>query len=260
MDPLLVLVIALTAIGVAAVIVVVPGAIYLLIRRRKRRGDNTPSRPKDIPRPDKEDEWTNEKVFEIHRSYMQHEDTLIFHRTTLIATIQGFLLTAFGFSLQKFYEKIGAQVKCNFSSSQGVHPIRTLVDFLIKVLSPDTFQDITILEFNCYLIVIVLTGFFTSIIGVRSIGAARNAIVELQKHWDLFYYRGEDPSKSEFKILPGITGGGSNENRKQGVSFVTWVPWFFVGLWLLILCVRLGFMVFEGICFKFGLNPAVPAI
>jgi hypothetical protein len=259
MDPVLVLVTALTTLGLAVVGGVVGYSIYWSVNwlKRKLAKKHHPQLP--VPKL-KEDILGADKIFEVHRDYMQHEDTLIFHRTTLVATIQGFLLTAFGVSVQKFYEKINPVISCNFSSVQDKHPFKTLFDLSMKVLQPETFQDVAILEFNCYLLVLVLTGISTSLIGVVSIRAAKRAITELQTHWEIYYYQGQiNLQNSEFRVLPGITGGGSLKNRDRGISFVTWVPIFFVALWILILVIRTIFMVFEGMCWKFG-TPVSPQI
>jgi hypothetical protein len=255
MDPVLILVIACTAVGLAVVVAGVLYAIFL-VTRYIRGGliGKKPSKPV-VPAID-EPALTADKVFEVHRNYMEHEDQLIFHRTTLIATIQGFLLATFGISLQKFYEKLEITVVCNFSPVQKEHPLQTFQDLWLKVLQPERFQDIIILEFNFYLMIIIITGIAISLIGIASIGAAKNSIVMLQEHWELYYYQGKSSAEinAEFRILPGITGGGAVKNRSRGISFVTWVPWFFGWLWALIFCVRIIFVVFEGVCMKFGVG------
>jgi hypothetical protein len=44
------------------------------------------------------------EIYELFRSYVKHEDTLIDHRTTWLIYIQSFLLATFGFSYQKKFE------------------------------------------------------------------------------------------------------------------------------------------------------------
>ncbi|SEF13402.1 hypothetical protein SAMN02787142_8054 [Burkholderia sp. WP9] len=213
-------------------------------------------------RPVREPRLSPDKVYEIHRAYIEHEDNLVNQRTTLMVTIQGLLLAAFGFGLQKFYEKVDAKLSCDFRD-QLLHPIDTIQEVLPKLFPPENFQDLVVLEFNCYLLIIVLVGLATSLIGRISIGAAKKAILALEDHWNIYYYQSKVRPEQEikFRIFPGISGGGKIKNRKRGISFVSWIPGFFVWLWILMLTARLVFMIAEGTCIKTGVplpNPISP--
>jgi hypothetical protein len=221
------------------------------------RKDITPS-----TRPVREPRLSPDKVYEIHRAYIEHEDDLVHHRTTLMVTIQGLLLAAFGLGLQKFYEKVDIKFSCDFRD-QLLHPIDTIQQVLPKLFPPENFQDLVVLEFNCYLLIIVFVGLATSLIGRISIGAAKKAILAVEEHWNLYYYQSKVRPEQEikFRIFPGIAGGGKIKNRKRGISFVSWIPSFFVWLWILMLTTRLVFMIAEGTCIKTGVplsNPISP--
>jgi hypothetical protein len=191
------------------------------------------------------------EMYKIHRDYVQHEDTLINHRTTLLLTIQGFLLTAIGLGLKQMYE-ITENKQCDSLPASFSGLWQLVRDGWPEILAAQSYYDLKIIEFNLYLYFLIFVGLTTSIIGRVSIGAAGDAISNLETNWNRYYYGIENPSELHFKskALPGTTGGGSVENRRRGISFVRWMPTFFIWFWFLLLGTRLSFMLVEGACLK----------
>lgn len=192
------------------------------------------------------DSLTPKEVYEIHRDYIEHEDHLVNHRTTLLITLQGALLAAFGIGFQKLYAQPAA-------SNLKPCPSLTWGELWQKeweLLSPKSLSELPILEFNFYLFGLIVVGLITSYIGRRSIGAAANAILSLETHWNIYYYKNETrPEKlADYKLIPGITGGGRRKARDVGIFFVKGIPTFFICLWMVVFFLRLMFMLAENLC------------
>lgn len=157
---------------------------------------------------------TIEEIYKIHRDYVQHEDKLIYHRTTAFIMIQSFLLATFGFTYQKKYE-IAAEL---FSHN--------------PTLSLSSLGSITG-EYNGFLVILALVGAATSFIAWRSIQAAVDAINALEKNWVSVINNKQPPH------LPGLTGGGNLNAVSSGAVLSTWTPRFLLLLWIVTLFVTL---------------------
>ncbi len=148
-----------------------------------------------------------ERIYKIYRGYIEHEDTLINHRTTWLITIQSFLWATFGFSYQKKYEmfvKIRESAVCQ--NSFGLAPA----------------------EFNGFLFILAVVGFSTAFVSLISVSAAVSAIGELKKEWGTLAATWPDAV-----LLPKITGGGSRWASKAGIVIALALPIFFCAAWAL---------------------------
>lgn len=149
-----------------------------------------------------------EKVYAIHRAYIEHEDELIHQRTTSFITIQSFLLATFGFTYQKKYE-VAEKLLSQKLTQSDLGSIST--------------------EYNIFLLILAVIGAATSLIALRSINAAVTAIRSLKENW----LRAADNHPPAY--LPGITGGGDLSAHKGGISLAVWGPIFLLSLWILAL-------------------------
>jgi hypothetical protein len=157
---------------------------------------------------------TIEEIYKIHRDYIQHEDKLIYYRTTALITIQSFLLATFGFTYQKKYEI--AEKLFSHNPTLSLSALGSITD-----------------EYNGFLVILAVVGAATSFIAWRSIQAAVNAINELERNW-LFFIDNKQP-----RHLPGITGGGNLSAVTAGAALATWIPRFLLLLWIVTLFVTL---------------------
>lgn len=148
-----------------------------------------------------------EAVYKLHRDYIEHEDDLIHHRTTSMITIQSFLLATFGFTYQKKLEVV-----------EKLHAN----DLDFSALGRSS------VEYNGFLLVLAIVGAATSYIALRAVRAAARAISRLQDSW----LAASKDNGGEAGYLPGITGGGDSSASVDGISLVTSVPKFLLGLWI----------------------------
>lgn len=119
--------------------------------------------------------------FKIFRDYVEHEDGLINNRLTWNTTIQAFLFTVYGFSVQK------------------------LADIHAK---PGT-QDITEKALFWLTFVLPVFGGGISYLTYKGVMAAQRAIENLEQQWDEIVkceYPTENPG-----LLPKLIGGGSTK-------------------------------------------------
>ena len=154
----------------------------------------------------------NETIYGVYRAYIEHEDELVHQRTTSLVTIQSFVLATFGFTYQKKYEVAARLLEANKTPAD----LGSIVN-----------------EYNGFLLALALVGIATSFIAWRSIRAAITAIYHLRDKW--VQVSRDMPATH----LPGITGGGSAEASKAGVSLASWAPLFLLGFWATTLFVLL---------------------
>jgi hypothetical protein len=195
------------------------------IRSLKHRSKSS-SVEEDISFGTEDLESRQDKLFEIYRAYVEHEDSNIAQRTTGLLSIQAFLLAAFGVGFSKILD-----------------------------LEPNLTARISATEVEGYLTAITFVGLLTSFASLISILAAANAIRELERRWWTYYVgnKREYFDRSVFRRLPGLTGGGRLWARRLGIAFCLWIPVFFAMLWGIFLYLRICHLcqVSGGLAFHF---------
>lgn len=155
-----------------------------------------------------------ERVFALFRKYITHEDQLINHRTTWLITMQSFLWATFGFSYQV---KFGLFVKLTEAK----------IDPALVSAASD--------QYNGFLLVLAIVGFFTAVVCYLSVNAATNAIDALRQKWDASPYK-----RSSNAYLPEITGGGHYTAPWFGTVVSKALPVLLSFLWFLTIAVILS--------------------
>ena len=155
-----------------------------------------------------------ERVFSIFRKYITHEDILINHRTTWLITMQSFLWGTFGFSYQKKFEVF-------------VRLTEAKIDPALIANASD--------EYNGFMLVLAIVGFFTAAVSYLSVNAASNAIDALRLTWDSSPYK-----RASHAYLPAITGGGHYTAPWFGMIISKGLPVLLSFLWFLTIVVILS--------------------
>ena len=150
-----------------------------------------------------------EAVYAIYRKYIEHEDSLVNHRTTWLITVQSFLLATFGFSYQKRFE-VAERLLARGKALKDLGPISV--------------------EYGIFLVALALVGLITSMAAFLSIHAAVRALRSLRNNWHRI-----SRERNSTGYLPGITGGGDSGADRRGISLSMWAPIFFCVLWLIVL-------------------------
>jgi hypothetical protein len=150
-------------------------------------------------------------IYKIFRSYEEHENALINHRTSWLVTVQSVLLATFGFSFQKHLEIV-----------------QKIAD--MAPLARDTLSG-SLYQFKIFLAALPVIGIVTCFGSYMSIRAARDAQSELRKQYNS-EYRG---AISDSLKLPPIAGGSSKSAEDHGSSFAYFLPVFFFLLWAIVL-------------------------
>lgn len=149
-----------------------------------------------------------EEIYKLHRSYIEHEDGLVNHRTTWLITVQSFLIATFGFSYQKKFE---VAEKVN-SAGKSLSSLGSVYD-----------------EYRVFMVVLAFVGLITAVAAFFSVYAAIRALRSIRDNWHKSY--GHEPHA----YLPGITGGGDKRAERRGISLSMWAPIFFSLLWASVL-------------------------
>ncbi|MGH6645931.1 hypothetical protein [Aquabacterium sp.] len=152
-----------------------------------------------------EKELTPAEIYKIHRDYIQHEDSLINHRTTWLITVQSFLIATFGFSYQKKFE-VAEKLQARGLSLDAMGP--------------------TYDEYRTFMITLAIVGVITALAALCSVFAAVSSIRAVQDTWQKKFGTLPHP------YLPGLIGGGSDKIASLGVLLSMWAPIFFSLLWL----------------------------
>jgi hypothetical protein len=170
------------------------------------------------------------EIYELFRSYVKHEDTLIDHRTTWLIYIQSFLLATFGFSYQKKFEVYANACSGRWISGESATDLVKAgckaADQLARTMDNLPHQ------YDVFLLVMCFVGVGVSIASWISISAAVSALSSLEKKWkkkwktNAFY-------EAELAVLPSITGGGHPRAAWLGKLLPQLLPAFFTILWVL---------------------------
>lgn len=135
-----------------------------------------------------------ERVWNVYRAYVEHENELIHNRTTWLITIQSFLVLAFGFAYQKYFEVVAKCDGIPIDKTQG---------------------DIGQLKF--FLRVLAYVGITVSSVAFLSIVASMLAVSGLKKKWhDLQHKDSYRYLQLKDSYLPPLTGGSYYELRICG--------------------------------------------
>ncbi|MEJ0019498.1 MAG: hypothetical protein WDN25_23705 [Acetobacteraceae bacterium] len=149
------------------------------------------------------------EIYSIYRSYSEHENDLINHRTTWGITIQSFVIATFGFCYQKKYE---IAEKIIMASDK------------IERMQPDIF------DFNILLLFLVVIGSVTATSTYYSVWAATKAIYQLDKYWNEGFRMKYDHARA----LPPMMGGGHPESGRMGQWLPLSLPVFFIVFWCIV--------------------------
>ncbi len=131
------------------------------------------------------------KIYEIFRDYIKHEDGLINSRLMWILTINGFLFTAYGLTLQKKLD-----ITYNISMYLLAHNSINEKYDLFRSMG----LDFNLYEIYVFLIVISAIGVFVSVSGLDSINRAHTALGSLRAIFHKEY--------PELRDCGGPRGGG----------------------------------------------------
>ncbi|MDD2800022.1 MAG: hypothetical protein PHE96_01075 [Methylococcales bacterium] len=159
------------------------------------------------------DSKRGEEFYSLLRDYIKHEDDLINQRMTWLMSVQSFLIATFGFSYQKKFEIVS----------------KALINKETQALG------FSIVEYDLFLIMLIVVGIATSYFALQSIEAATHSITQLRERWRDFYrceWRKLCDSRPQLDHLPDITGGGVVMAHIQGIKFPFYLPRFFIFFWV----------------------------
>jgi hypothetical protein len=145
-----------------------------------------------------------EKIYNLYRDYLKHEDGLIDHRISWLVGVQSFLIATFGFAYQKKYEMLSKALLADNISKLGF----------------------SLYLYDLFLVFLVVIGVCTSSAAFKSVKAATLALENLRVEWNKI----KDCQRSLFH-LPGITGGGSDKANDDGKNLSLLLPKFFHRFW-----------------------------
>jgi hypothetical protein len=138
------------------------------------------------------------RLYTIYRNYIEHEDSLVNHRTTWLITIQSFLIATLGLTYQALLEPLSGKV-------EPITP-RSLLFFQAALAT---------------------VGFFTSFVAYLSLRAAGRSIRSIRRNWE------RQPLAAACRLqLPALTGGGDSRAPRMGFSFPLLLPAFFMVFWV----------------------------
>jgi hypothetical protein len=184
----------------------------------RRRQPEAPARAKPqfdgYPiRVDKESPVSFKDIFDLYRHYLIHQYDLLNHRTNWFIGINAFLLTTYGFTIQKKLE---------------------VTRSIARV--PDGFPD-ALISANNFLIIISLFGAALSVLAFLLLRAAIWPIDDLHKLFNKFAEQfGEAESGAgeprTVAYMPYIVGGLSD--KTYGPTFTMCIPALLLATWLAI--------------------------
>ncbi|MBX9591087.1 MAG: hypothetical protein K2X43_17495 [Hyphomonadaceae bacterium] len=162
-----------------------------------------PHDPDPDPHPDR-----IQKLFEIYRDYVKHEDGLINFRVTWFVATQALVFAAYGLLAQEVF-RTGS-----FGHGAGALP----------VLQAD--QPFRPTPWLAAVLVLCLLGALSAMTSTLSINAAYKAMQALSRRWQTIVLQGRT-----YDLLPALEGGGSLWAKRLGwvsgrmlpiVSFLVW--------------------------------------
>jgi hypothetical protein len=140
-----------------------------------------------------------EKLYELYRDYIKHEDDLINHRSTWHVLIQGFLFATLGYMGQW----------------QGGSN------------APDSWH----IERQHLVLILASVGVIIGLLAFRSTRAAVRASKKICETWN-DNIENVDVYKEALKLLPGLAGGGDITAVKMGKQPAIWIPIVIAVAWV----------------------------
>lgn len=167
------------------------------------------------PRPDGVslyDSWLLER-YKLFRSYLEHEDNLVNHRTTWFIQLHSFLIASYGLIFSSLVSiKLNPNIE-NLGAS-----------YLLSGLA------------SAVLVAITVIGLISAKTTRKSVIAAIKAIRELENDWDTLL---QDVAKMQFArghklypSLPGLSGGGRRKSWQDGKRLASRLPDTLSYLWI----------------------------
>jgi hypothetical protein len=172
-------------------------------------------------------------IYNVYRDYVMQESNLINTRLMWILTINGFLFTTFGLSLQKQLEITRYVAKDGIDNS--------------LLVSVNAFHA-SFYEIQFFLFVICVIGVLVSLLGRRSILAAQmasHAVADLfanaphRPHTNSPYLTLDKKEVRSFQtcegyLLPDIRGGGNARSVNFGHGTSKWIPLILALAWAIL--------------------------
>jgi hypothetical protein len=162
------------------------------------------------------------------RSYLEHEDELVNQRTTWFVTLNSLLFAAIGLTFHVFD-----------SSNQSV-----------TLLSDSNYDLAAFL-----LISMPFVGLISSVITFRSVTAANNSAIMIDKKWDNFSSRYHLTS-----LFPALAAGGYSKIFSAGRRLGVALPFVMAPIWSLALLYALEHFLTYGHLEKFLFNAITAAV
>lgn len=172
------------------------------------------------------------ELYEVYRSYVRHEDTLMNYRLTWLLTFNGILFGVFGIMLQRKIDNSSHFV----AKLTGIGVPKSL--FFIKMMG----LEVGFGAVDLYLIGIALMGWAIAFTARRSILAARDAVDTIDSLLLRLYGRksvrvSEKTCRKAIEIgpgiqLPSVSGGGRPDLVLQGGRAALAIPRVLMVAWV----------------------------
>jgi hypothetical protein len=178
-------------------------------------------------------------VYDIFRKYVEHEDDLVNHRISWMLVIHGFLYAAYAFTIQQKFSILSKIFKIQTSNDIAIPYFERLRDSHEITGGLPYYLSEAIGQTEFFLILIAFIGFTISLVALRSINAAKNAAVNVQKvfegQFEIHAAHGvhETVLTKDNLVLPTIAGGGDNRNRLLGILSARRIPFVLMGGWVI---------------------------
>lgn len=151
------------------------------------------------------------EIWKAFRSYEEHENAPINHRTSWFITMQSVLIATFGFSIQKYFEVMA-------KLSEITDPKSTL-ERMSNINS----------KYQTYLFILCIIVTAVAFWAHKGIGTAITAQVKMRE----LFTQSHKAKADEYK-LPDISGGGDIDARNQGGTFAMSLPIAAGAFWILV--------------------------
>ncbi len=159
-----------------------------------------------------DDAWLLER-YKLFRSYLEHEDNLVNHRTTWFIQLHSFLIASYGLIFSSLVTiKLDRSIE-NVAASYFLAGLAAAV-----------------------LVAITIIGLISAKTTQKSVIAAVKAIRELENDWDALLLGVAGPQFARghklYPSLPGLSGGGRKKSWRDGKSLAVRLPATLSYLWI----------------------------
>lgn len=172
------------------------------------------------PEEKKAERDTKWEVFTAYRSYVQHQYEITNHRTMWFATMQAFLFTTFGFTVQSKLNVLGSAVFSGKTEGLSIESASLRLGFVRNI--------------DIFLIFLCLIGGFIAVIVYYLLDSAREPIAALAEKWETIIFDGKQPNdlttdlKNSLKEadfhFPLLVGGHSQKAATWGRALTLSFP------------------------------------